>query len=141
VVVDCSRFLRRIVHTGADSVRVQPGVVAAQLEEHLARSGRTLGPDPSNAWVTTVGGMIGRNASGSRFPRHGAVRGRIVALQAVLADGTIADLVPTAMVFAQSSPGVSHTRIEDTPRPALDKSIRAFLLAVDKTVEHLSRTA
>jgi len=53
----------------------------------------------------------------------------------------MADLVPTAMVFAQSSPGVSHTRIEDTPRPALDKSIRAFLLAVDKTVEHLSRTA
>ncbi len=42
-------------------------------------------------------------------------------------------VVPTAMVFAQSSPGVSHTRIEDTPRPALDKSIRAFLLAVERT--------
>jgi hypothetical protein len=26
-------------------------------------------------------------------------------------------LMPTAMIFAQSSPGVSHTRIEDTPEP------------------------
>ncbi|MCC7108737.1 MAG: hydantoinase/carbamoylase family amidase [Deltaproteobacteria bacterium] len=49
----------------------------------------------------------------------------------------MAGLVPTAMLFAQSSPGVSHTRIEDTPRPALDKSIRAFLLAVDRTLEQL----
>jgi allantoate deiminase len=52
----------------------------------------------------------------------------------------MADLVPTAMVFAQSSPGVSHTKIEDTPRPALEKSIRAFLLTVDKTVEHLAKS-
>lgn len=51
----------------------------------------------------------------------------------------MAGVVPTAMVFAQSSPGISHTRIEDTPLPHLDKSIRAFLGAVDRTVEHLAR--
>jgi N-carbamoyl-L-amino-acid hydrolase len=45
-------------------------------------------------------------------------------------------LVPTAMVFAMSSPGISHTKIEDTPRPALDKSIRAFLIAVERTLAH-----
>ena len=50
----------------------------------------------------------------------------------------MADVVPTAMVFAQSSPGVSHTSIEDTPIPHLDKSIRAFLSVVDKTVQHLT---
>ena len=48
----------------------------------------------------------------------------------------MAAIVPTAMVFAQSSPGVSHTKIEDTPKPALDKSIRAFLALVDKTMVH-----
>ncbi len=48
----------------------------------------------------------------------------------------MAAIVPTAMVFAQSSPGVSHTKIEDTPAPALDKSIRAFLAMVDKTMAH-----
>ena len=47
-------------------------------------------------------------------------------------------VVPTAMIFAQSSPGVSHTKIEDTPRPALDKSIRAFLIAVERTIAQLA---
>ena len=51
----------------------------------------------------------------------------------------MAGVVPTAMVFAQSSPGISHTRIEDTPRPALDQSIRAFLRTVDRTLEHHAR--
>ena len=50
----------------------------------------------------------------------------------------MAAVVPTAMLFAQSSPGISHTRLEDTPLPALDKSIRAFLLTVDRTVEHFA---
>lgn len=48
----------------------------------------------------------------------------------------MAAIVPTAMVFAQSSPGISHTRLEDTPRPALDRSIRAFLGAVERTIAH-----
>ncbi|MEW6430248.1 MAG: Zn-dependent hydrolase [Myxococcota bacterium] len=51
----------------------------------------------------------------------------------------MAGVVPTAMIFAQSSPGISHTRIEDTPLPALDTSIRAFLGLVEKTVAHLAR--
>lgn len=51
----------------------------------------------------------------------------------------MAPLVPTAMLFAQSSPGISHTRIEDTPRPALDASIRAFLLTVDRTLALLGQ--
>jgi N-carbamoyl-L-amino-acid hydrolase len=50
----------------------------------------------------------------------------------------MAAVVPTAMVFAQSSPGISHTRLEDTPRPALDKSIRTFLIAVERTVAMLA---
>lgn len=50
----------------------------------------------------------------------------------------MAAVVPTAMLFAQSSPGISHTKLEDTPIPALDKSIRAFLLTVDRTLAHLA---
>lgn len=49
----------------------------------------------------------------------------------------MAGIVPTAMVFAMSSPGISHTRIEDTPRPALEASVRAFLRLVDSTMERL----
>jgi allantoate deiminase len=52
----------------------------------------------------------------------------------------MAGVVPTAMIFAQSSPGISHTRHEDTPKKALDQSIRAFLIAVDRTLELLSKS-
>ena len=53
----------------------------------------------------------------------------------------MAAVVPTAMVFAQSSPGISHTRLEDTPKVALDQSIRAFLIAVDRTIAHHAAVA
>lgn len=53
----------------------------------------------------------------------------------------MAAVVPSAMVFAQSNPGISHTKIEDTPRPALDKSIRTFLLTVDRALAQLALRA
>lgn len=107
VVIDLARFMRRIlaVDTDAGTVRVQAGAVAAQLERQLARRGRTFGPDPANLAVTTVGGMIGRNASGSRFPRHGAMRAWVTAVQVVLADGSVTELVPTAPAVAGPTPG------------------------------------
>lgn len=104
IVIDFSRFMRRIIATTATGVRVQPGVVGGQLEEHLGRLSRAFGPDPANAGVTTIGGMIGRNTSGSRFPRHGAVRSRIAAARVVLADGAVVEMVPTAPHRPDASP-------------------------------------
>jgi N-carbamoyl-L-amino-acid hydrolase len=52
----------------------------------------------------------------------------------------MAGLLPTAMVFAQSSPGVSHTKIEDTPLPALDQSIQVFLRTVDRALATIPAT-
>src|SRR4051812_7110832 len=46
LVVDFSRFLRRIVAVGEDTVTVQPGVVLGQLNARLAKDGRCFGPDP-----------------------------------------------------------------------------------------------
>jgi N-carbamoyl-L-amino-acid hydrolase len=53
----------------------------------------------------------------------------------------MAGIMPTVMVFAQSSPGISHTRLEDTPIPHLDKSVKAFLRLVERTVEHVAATS
>ncbi|MBM4357557.1 MAG: Zn-dependent hydrolase [Deltaproteobacteria bacterium] len=50
----------------------------------------------------------------------------------------MAGIMPTVMVFAQSSPGISHTRLEDTPIPHLDKSVKAFLRLVERTVAHVA---
>jgi FAD/FMN-containing dehydrogenase/Fe-S oxidoreductase len=104
IVVDCSRFMRRILESREDAVRVQPGVVGHQLEAFLGRRRRAFGPDPANAAVSTLGGMIGRDASGSRFLRHGSLRRWVESVEVVLADGSLVELAPTEVGSPEPTP-------------------------------------
>jgi N-carbamoyl-L-amino-acid hydrolase len=45
--------------------------------------------------------------------------------------------MPTVMMFAYSANGLSHCKEEDTPAEHLEKTIRAFLLLIDKTIQHV----
>jgi FAD/FMN-containing dehydrogenase/Fe-S oxidoreductase len=122
VVIDCSRFMRRILGGVGDAVRVQPGVIGGQLDRHLARRRRCLGPDPSNAMSSTIGGMIGRDASGSRFLVRGSIRDRITAAEVVLADGTLVQMSAApgtqADAGASSGHGITATALDPTTRLA-----------------------
>ena len=46
--------------------------------------------------------------------------------------------MPVVMMFAHSARGLSHCKEEDTPVEHLEKTIRAFLVLVEKTVKHLA---
>ena len=96
-----SRHFRRILHTGPDSVRVQPGVVHERLNHHLRQFGRQFGPDPTLSGVTTLGGCIAVDSGGSHGLKHGSVWQHVLSLQVVLADGTVMELgnepAPTAL--------------------------------------------
>ena len=46
--------------------------------------------------------------------------------------------MPVVMMFACSSNGLSHCKEEDTPEPHLEKTIRAYLRLVEKTVAHVA---
>ncbi|MBI3493231.1 MAG: Zn-dependent hydrolase [Acidobacteria bacterium] len=46
--------------------------------------------------------------------------------------------MPAVMMFAYSSNGLSHCKEEDTPGPHLEKTIRAYLRLVNKTVAHVN---
>jgi allantoate deiminase len=46
--------------------------------------------------------------------------------------------MPVVMMFAYSSNGLSHCKEEDTPAEHLEKTIRAFLRLVRKTVQHVA---
>jgi len=67
------------------------GVLLSQLDAALAEEGLLfpidLGADP------TVGGMVATNAAGTRVLRYGDVRQNLLGLEAVLADGTVLDLM------------------------------------------------
>ena len=47
--------------------------------------------------------------------------------------------MPVVMMFAYSSNGLSHCKEEDTPEAHLEKTIRAYLRLVDKTMAHVAR--
>ncbi len=92
LVVDFSKYLRRVVYADAETVRVQAGLVHERLNAHLRQRGRVFGPDPITTAVTTIGGMMAVDASGSRWLKYGSVRQHVAALQIVLSDGQLLEV-------------------------------------------------
>ncbi len=88
LIVDFSQFMTAIEAVGDDTVVVQPGVVLADLNRKLAERGRYFAPDPANAAVTTVGGMLAVDAAGSHAIRVGSARDHVKQIEVVLAGGT-----------------------------------------------------
>lgn len=92
LVLDLSRYFRRIVSIGSDHVVVQAGVVLDVLNAQLAPLGRRLGPDPVGSEACTIGGMIGTDASGPRSLRYGGTGDHVEELRVVFANGEVAEL-------------------------------------------------
>jgi FAD/FMN-containing dehydrogenase/Fe-S oxidoreductase len=88
IVVDFSRYFRRIIADDHTRVRVQPGVVLESLNRYLCSSGRLFGPDPAMRSVTTMGSVVAVDAAGSHWPRYGSARQHVEELQVVLPDGS-----------------------------------------------------
>lgn len=89
LIVDFAHSMRRILAIDGETVRVQPGVVLATLNGFLAPHGRHFGPDPATRSVTTMGGVLAVDASGSHWLQYGSARGRVESMQVVLADGQV----------------------------------------------------
>ena len=96
VIVDCSRHLNRVVALDAAARRcvVEPGIVLDELNRALKPSGLWFPVDISTASRATIGGMVGNNSCGARSLRYGNTRENVVAIDAVLADGTAAHFGP-----------------------------------------------
>ncbi|RPI88051.1 MAG: FAD-binding oxidoreductase, partial [Planctomycetaceae bacterium] len=92
LIIDFSRHMRRIEEIGTNTVRVQPGVVCSQLNRQLRLQGRYFPPDPSNAYVTTIGSMLALDAAGSHSIRIGSTRDHVESVDVVLASGQCATL-------------------------------------------------
>jgi FAD/FMN-containing dehydrogenase/Fe-S oxidoreductase len=104
LVLDFSKYMRRVLHIDGEMVRVQPGLVHERLNAQLERQGRQFGPGPANSNVTTIGGMIGIDAAGSRRLKYGSTRRHVLSLQVVLADGTLMEVGQEAVVPSGSEP-------------------------------------
>lgn len=92
LILDFSKYLRRIIYTEQDKVRVQPGLVLERLNTHLRPLGRLFGPDPATSAVTTLGSVVAVDAAGSRWLKYGSARQHVLGLQVVLADGQVLEV-------------------------------------------------
>lgn len=90
IVLDLSG-LRRIIAVDADEqlARVEPGVITADLDAAASTHGLMYAPDPGSVGISTIGGNIATNAGGLRGAKYGVTRDHVLALDVVLADGTL----------------------------------------------------
>src|ERR1039458_10788108 len=92
LVVDCSKYLTRILDLDLKSAScaVEPGIVLDDLNRQLKPHGLWFPVEMSTASRATIGGMAGNNSCGGRSMRYGTMRDNVLAIEAVLADGTLA---------------------------------------------------
>lgn len=117
LILDFSYYMRRVLDVSGDTARVQPGLVHAQLNRHLAPLGRLYGPDPATRSVTTMGSVLALDGGGSHWPQYGSARGRVVRMQVVLADGEVIEADNVTLADEGRSP---PTRREDLARRLAD---------------------
>ena len=68
---------------------VQPGVINADLGRAAAAVGLFYAPDPASFEICTIGGNLAENSGGLRCLKYGVTRDAVLALEVVLADGTV----------------------------------------------------
>jgi FAD/FMN-containing dehydrogenase/Fe-S oxidoreductase len=90
LILDFSKYLKRLisVDAGARTCVVEPGIVLDELNRQLRRAGLWFPVDVSTASRATIGGMTGNNSCGTRSIRYGIMRDNVVAIAAILADGS-----------------------------------------------------
>ena len=71
------------------TVTVQTGINGMTLERELNRAGYTLGHIPQSLYCSSLGGWLACRAAGQFSTKYGKIEDMLVALEAVLPDGTI----------------------------------------------------
>lgn len=90
IVVNVEKMNRILEISVADEYAIiEPGVINADLNDELNKLGLWFVPDPVSRKIATVGGNIATNAGGLVCTKYGVTREAVLALDVVLADGTL----------------------------------------------------
>jgi len=122
---------------------VEPGVVNATLSRAAAAYGLHYAPDPSSQAACTIGGNVAENAGGPHCLKYGVTLNHVLAITAVLPDGTVTtfgsadgeragyDLLGT-FVGSEGCFGVAlDITVRLTPNPRAVRTLLADFLSID----------
>jgi len=90
IIVDVSRHLTEIIELNTQEkwIKLQPGIVLDELNKYLEPHNLFFGPETSTSNRCMVGGMVGNNACGSHSILYGSTRDHLLAVKAILSDGS-----------------------------------------------------
>ena len=75
----------------AESIKLQPGIVGARVNQILKPYGRVFPPDPASIGAAMVGGIVVNNASGMNCGVHANSDRMLQSARIILTDGTVLD--------------------------------------------------
>ncbi len=93
LVISLARMNRILeVDIANQRVTVEPGVTNLQITKTVASHGFYYAPDPSSQQVCSIGGNVAENSGGAHCLKYGFTVHHVIAVEAVLPDGTVTEL-------------------------------------------------
>ncbi len=83
--------MNRILELDPDNLTltVEPGVVTSEITKAAARAGLLYAGDPCSGDASYIGGNVAENAGGNKVVKYGPTGSHVLALEAVLPDGSV----------------------------------------------------
>ena len=90
IVVSFARMNRILeIDLANERAVLEPGVVNLDITQAVQAQGYFFAPDPSSQRACTIGGNVAENSGGPHTLCYGVTTNHVLALEAVLADGTV----------------------------------------------------
>ena len=129
---------------------VEPGVLNLDLSRAVAHLGLHYAPDPSSQQACTIGGNVGTNAGGPHCLASGVTSAHVLAIDAVLGDGTRALLggvepdvagydLRGCFVGSEGTMGIAgRIAVRLAPNPPVIRTLLLDFLALDDAAATVS---
>ena len=129
---------------------VEPGVLNLDLSRSVAHLGLHYAPDPSSQAACSIGGNVATNAGGPHCLAYGVTAAHVVAVDVVLADGTVATLGDAApdqpgydlrgcFVGSEGTMGIARRiAVRLTPNPPRVRTLLLDFTAIDDAAATVS---